>query len=609
MEFWNGGVLRRRAESTTNCSRSGNCLNKFSFHLQRVFRSLLHYSIIPLFLLSLSSCTKHFSSIATGNLPPKTFVSAYPFRDSTSFANFNPQASNLEIHWWANDPDGLVAGFIITFDKKRWTFTAKNDSVFALPLFSKDTSYIFSVAAIDNSFKGQLSEGEEVTFADKNGNGRWDKGEVFPSLGDAVDPDPATLKFPIANTPPQVAYVMNSGQFSTRPDIPDTTFTVASFGWQGTDIDGDNTITDYYIALNDTLSPSSWVELPPQARFVTIEARTFEAQTDTSTVSCDIYASTYPAMSYSPLKAKLPNMKLNGNNVFYVKAKDVADAYSPAVRMPDSTHAWYVKKPKGNVLIVNDYGSQDRSLSFYEDVFDNVNGGSLKGEYDVWDIRAGMTPTSPRKGNLVPPCIVPSFQETLKLFKYVFWYSADYKNFDIAQTSIGGFRSAGGKIFFSYYALDTTADRSSLTQQMRDFSGSVDTVMADIIRGATSAARPVTSTGFVFSGASVLSSDSTEYPNLVRDGPGSNPADGGKAVWNLRGFSPSIDATVIYRVEPFGSYGPGNPPPVLGVLSGDRSVFLLGVPLYRFNGNDTPPSANTRAAKLIYRVFHDFGAF
>ncbi len=582
---------------------------RLTLGMSRGYRALCAVFAWTFFFISLSGCTKHLSSTAAGNLPPKTFVASYPFRDSTQSGNFNPQSSRLEVHWWANDADGIVTGYIITFDRKTWTFTEKNDSVFALPLFSKDTSYTFLVAAIDNSFKGQLNEGDKVAFTDLNSNGLWDRGEPFPALGDAVDPDPASIKYPIANTPPQVIFVMNSGQFSTRSDIPDTTFTVASFGWQGSDIDGDNTITDYYIALNDTLSPSSWVDLPAAARFVTIEGRVSEAQTDTSTVSCDIYANTYPAMAYSAMKVTLPNLKLNGNNVFYVKAKDVADAYSPAIRMPDTTHTWYVKKPKGDILIVNDYGSQDQSLQFYENIFDNIDGGLLKGKYDVWDIRSGMVPTSPKKGNLVQPCVVPSFQETLKLYKYVFWYSADYKNFDIAQTAIGGYRSSGGKILFSYYAIDTTADQGALNQELRDFTGSVDSVMASIIRGSSSASRPVTSTGFVFSGASVIPTDSTEYPVLVRDGSASNPTDGGKSVWNLRGVYPSLDATVIYRIEPFGSYGPDNPPPVLGLLSGDKSVFLLGVPLYRFNGNDTPPSANDRASQLISKVFKDFGAF
>jgi len=224
-------------------------------------RAIFQYSVIPLLLFLLAGCTKHFSSTGVGNVPPKTFVSAFPYRDSTQTSNFNPQSSRLEIHWWANDPDGLVAGYIITFNRKTWTFTTKNDSVFFLPLFSKDTNYVFTVAAIDNSFKGQLNEGDTVAFTDKNGNGVWDKGEVFPSLGTSVDPDPPSVKFPIANTPPTVQFVMSESPWVTRLDIPDTTFTVVTFGWEGTDIDGSNTIINYFIALNDT-SAQSWVQLP-----------------------------------------------------------------------------------------------------------------------------------------------------------------------------------------------------------------------------------------------------------------------------------------------------------------------------------------------------------
>ena len=542
------------------------------------------------------------------NLPPKTYVSVFPYRDSLQSSNFNPQSSRLEIHWWGNDQDGVVAGYIISFNRATWTFTTNTDSVFSLPLFTKDTIYTFSVAAIDNSFKGTLKEGDAVSFTDANGNGRWDKGETFPALGTAVDPDPPSVRFPIANTPPSVSFLMNSGQFSTRLDLPDTTFTVVSFGWQGTDLDGDNTITNYYIALNDTVSPSSWVELPAGAKFATLEARLSEATTDTSTVSCDIYANTYPAMSYAPLAAHLPNMKLNGDNILYIRARDVADAYSSAARMPDSSHTWFVKKPRGDVLIVNDYGSATRSLPFYRNVFDNIGGGALKGKYDVWDIRAGMTSAGPRKGSLVQPCIVPSFQETLKLYKYIFWYAADNENLDIAQIAVREFRASGGKIFMSY-VVPASADPVAVGLQIKDFSDAVDSIGSNILAGTTSTGWPVTSTGFVRSGTEIIPVDTAEYPTLVRDSTNSNPSDGSRIVANLRAIYPSIDASIIYRIQPFDSYGSGNATPVLGVMSGDKTAFLLGAPLYRFDGNSSVPSENMRAYKLIEKVFKDFGAF
>ena len=553
--------------------------------------------------ISLAGCAKHFSSTSVGNIPPKTYVSVFPFRDSVQSANFNPQSSQLQIHWWANDPDGIVAGYVITFDRKHWTFTTKNDSVFALPLFTKDTTYIFSAAAIDNSFKGTLNEGDVVSFTDANGNGVWDKGEIFPTLGSSVDPDPPSIKFPIANTPPLVEFVMNGDPFVTRIDIPETTFTVVSFGWRGSDIDGNSTITNYYIALNDTLSPQSWVELPSQFNFVTLKARLSEAFTDTSTISCDIYPNTYPAMSQSPLPAPLRNMKLNGSNIFYIKARDVADQYSPAMREPDTTKTWFVKKPKGNFLVVNDYGIPDQSTRFYTGILDTIAGGVIHGKFDLWDIKGGSY--YPRKGSLVQPYVNPTFQETLKLYKYVFWYASDEQDFDIAQTAVREFRRSGGKIFMTFMVPASYASGLDVNQELRDFSDAIDSLTSTILMDSLSIS-PITSTGFVKSGTRMVPFDSTVYPVLVRDSYLSNPTDGGKVVGNLRGIYPSVGASVIYRTQP---YGVDNRQPVIGVMSGDNTAFIIGVPLYRFNGNSTTASNNTKAYQLIYKVLKTFGVY
>ena len=563
--------------------------------------------ILPLlFVALLAGCTKHFSSTAVGHIPPETFVSAFPYRDSTQNTNFNPQSSRLEIHWWADDGDGLIIGYIITFNKKVWTFTTKDDSIFFLPLFQKDTTYTFTVAAIDNSFKGNLNEGDTVTFTDKNGNGVWDKGEVFPLLGNSVDPAPPSVKFPITDTPPTVQFVMNEPPFITRLDIPDTTFTIVSFGWQGSSIEGSNVILNYYIALNDT-SPQSWVQLPSQANFVTLAANLSEASNDndTSTVDCGVFPNTYPALSQSSLPTPLPNMKLNGNNIFYVKAEDVAGEYSSAVRMPDTTHSWFVKKPNGNLLIINDYGVQDQSTQFYSSIFDTIAGGALHGKFDLWDIKTGSN--YPRKGNLVQPYIIPTFSATLELYKYVFWYSADEQDFDIAQTAVRAFRSYGGKFFMTFTVPSSYSSGLDINQELNDFTGAIDSLTSYILTDTLSSS-PVTSTGFVKPGAMVGAAapyDSTIYPNLIRDSYQSNPVDGGKVVANLRGIYPTkLSASVIYNLQP---YGVNNSQPVLGVMSSDKSAFIIGVPLYRFNGNSTT-SPNTRAYQLIYKVFHDFGA-
>jgi hypothetical protein len=564
--------------------------------------STASFILISTFLFS--GCTKHFSSTSVGNLPPKTFVSAFPYRDSTQTANFNSQSSSLEIKWWANDPDGLVIGYIITFNKKTWTFTTNNDSTFFLPLFQKDTSYTFTVAAIGNSFKGNLMEGDAVAFEDNNGNGTWDKGEMFPLLGNSVDPDPPSVKFPIANTPPTVQFIMNEPPWVTRLDIPDTTFTVVSFGWQGTDIDGNGTITNYYIALNDT-SAQSWVKLPAQTNFVTLMANPSDLSAGLSTVNCLVYPYNGVGMPQLPLSTLLPNMKMNDNNVFYIKAEDVAGAFSPATRMPDSTRTWFVKKPKGDLLIINDYGVQDQSTKFYSATFDTIAGGRFHGKSDVWDIKTGSY--YPRKGSLVQPFVSPTFSLTLRYYKYIFWYSSDEQDFDIAQSAIRDFRKNGGKFFMTFTVPSSYSSGLDINQQLSDFTGAIDSLTGSSLTDTLSSS-PITATGFVKSGTMVLTAapfDSNAYPTLVRDSYQSNPTDGGKVVANLRGIYPTIGASVIYKMQP---YGTDNRQPIIGVMSGDGSAFVIGVPLYRFNGNSTT-SPNTRAYQLIYQVFHDFGVF
>lgn len=579
-----------------------NSLNKLRLTLE-VSRS--NRSLLLVILLLLSGCTKHFTSTKYGNLPPKTYVSAYPFRDSTQSTNFNPQSSRLEVRWWATDGDGLVVGYIITLDRKVWTFTRNNDSVFALSVFTKDTSYVFSVAAVDNSFKGELNEGDTVTFVDKNGNGQWDKGEAFTGLGSSVDPDPPSVKFPIVNTPPTVDFFMNSGEFSTRSDIPETTFTVASFGWRGSDIDGNNTITNYYIALNDTSSAQSWVKLPAYYNFITIEARLSEATSDTSTVNCDIYPNYYPALSKSPYSSPLPNLRLNHDNVLYIRAEDVAGAIGKTTRMPDTTHGWFVKKPKGNLLLIDDYGTMDKTTQFYAGIFDSIAGGAFHGKFDVWDIKTGSH--YPQRGNLLQPYIVPTFQETLKLYKYIFWYTDDDGDFDLAQLALGNFRNNGGKFFMTFSLPPSFVSVVDINQALRDFTGAVDSLTGAYLAGP-SLTSAITSKGFVqpdFMLQPAPPYDSTVYPVLVRDSYLSNKADGGHAVQYLRGIYPSTGTSVIYNVQPFGVDSVQS---VIGVMSGDKSAFILGAPLYRFNGNSTTVP-NIRAAQLIYKVFKDFGAF
>ena len=72
-----------------------------------------------------------------GNQPPETGLFLYP--DST----ISKQPSRLRVHWWGDDKDGTILGFYFKWEgiDSVWKFTTSNDSIFALPIGSSDTTY------------------------------------------------------------------------------------------------------------------------------------------------------------------------------------------------------------------------------------------------------------------------------------------------------------------------------------------------------------------------------------------------------------------------------------------------------------------------------------
>lgn len=141
---------------------------------------------------------------------------------------------------------------------------------------------------------------------------------------------------------------------------------------------------------------------------------------------------------------KLPNLKLNSLNTFYVKAKDIAGSFSRTIAMPDSQKKWYVKKPKGEILIIDDYTIADNAEGFYLKMLDSLGLGN---KYDYLDIKYGKTATTP--GIYLPKFINPTFIETLRLFKAVFWFTDNDPSLEVAQLSVRNYTERGGKILLS----------------------------------------------------------------------------------------------------------------------------------------------------------------
>jgi hypothetical protein len=403
---------------------------------------LLTFSLAVL----LQSCTELPTGVVE-NKPPNTFLSLFP--DS----NISPQKTRVKITWWGDDPDGLVVGFQFSFDSTNWTYTTKNDSTFQLTISGNDSTFHFWVAAVD------------------------DKG--------LVDPTPASNRYPVINSPPSV-------KFNAGTEIPDTTFTIASFSWTGTDPDGDNTIKYYRWALNDT---TTWHRISGTVNSITLRQDS--------------------------------GLAVNSNNILYLKAEDIAGTYSPIVRMPDTSETWFVRQPVGRILVIDDYSpsliDNSQAYQFYEAALDTML-------HSILDIKVGG-------GANVPKIRNPMFVETLKLFQCVIWYSnraqavSENPNFDLAQETLPYYTASGGRVFF------TTGFPTNIPQGVNyvDFAP-VDSVTAYQVASFS----PQTPTIVIDNSYPELQSGSPS-PDLVR---GLYPKTGAHVIYKMP-FNPPYDTNKI----------------------------------------------------------------
>lgn len=514
--------------------------------MKRIKTLFLIFALAILFY----ACSEKITGSKVENLPPETKIFLFPDVENA----ISKQKSKLQVFWWGDDPDGFVIGYYIKWENDNWAFTTKTDSTFTLAIVGMDTSYTFYVAAVDNNGNGKydnqvlrngINFGPEP-FEDKNGNGRFDEGEPFVDIGN-VDPTPAKFKFPIKNSPPEISFQKNS-------DVPETTFTAASFAWNVTDIDGNETIQKIYIALNDT---SSFVEIPGHITFITIVAK---PPFSSDVVDADILLGS----STSPYSIKLPNLKLNSLNRFYVKAKDIAGSFSRTIVMPDTLKKWYVKKPKGEILVIDDYTIADNAEGFYLRMLDSLGFGN---KYDYLDIKYGKTSTTP--GIFLPKFINPTFIETLRLFKAVFWFTDNDPSLEVAQLSVRNYTERGGKILLSM-----------VFPQIFDTRSLGDFLPIDSVSPTPIAFIPFNTMVNVTSEGQALG-----YPQLQRDNAGT--------VARIRTFYPSTAAaTKLYTLGMTGN-------PVIGFRDNDGKRVFIGLPLHRLNGGQS------NVKEFLRKVFID----
>jgi len=545
------------------------------------------YAVL-LFLLCMSlSCREHLVDAPLGNSPPKTSLWLYPGGD------IRAGVTREHLHWWGEDPDGVVRGYLFSFrvvqsnvtapatpDTTRYTWTVAQDTLILFPLDTAFLRFAVTVRAVDNGFGG-LAEHAAVRLApfpylDNNDNGVFDAGDArLDALTGAMDPAGSTLTFPIVNTPPSVSFVPNPIDATIPLKQPDTTYTVATFSWTGSDPDGNNTLRSYRIALNDSTFTVNTLALGLRDTLITLVVPRLrsDAAGPGGIVTADVYSGQFLGRRQI---GQITGLRLDALNVLYVQAKDVAGAFSPAITMPSGTNTWYVRRPQSRLLIVDDYISPDaaQALATYQRNLASIPGNAFV-QVDMLNIGAGLLAADKnygKPGPLTPPFVDPALIQTFLLYDYIFWYTDQYPSLGTAQLSLFTYMQNGGKVLFS------TTFQSGLDPRaaFKDFAP-IDSINSSPLPSSTHPSPGDTRIPNNYR----LYADSTSgtiYPQLAFVPNGSSPFN----FVFMRPIYKRSDARYIYHLQ---ADTANTPPryfgtPNLAAVDGQRTIVFVGLPLH-----------------------------
>lgn len=554
-------------------------------------RSRIVHTALVLLLAFIVSCNEHIADNPLGNQPPRTYLWLYP---DSSIAT---TVSRQHLRWWGEDPDGVVSGYLLAFtsvnglvtslpfpDTLRYTWVTTNDTLLLFPLDTLFKRFVVAVRAVDNQFAGLPAQSTvrllPFAYWDVNDNGVFDGSDIrLPGLPQATDPIGAILTFPIRNTPPQIAPVQNPLDPTAPFRQADTTFTIASFAWSGSDPDGNNTLRSYRIALNISRIFEEWLTVPLRDTVITLVVPRSRSDAAGSTVTADVYAGTFLGGQYI---GQLPGLLLDADNVFYVEAKDVAGEYSNSLKFPSGSDRWFVKRPRGKMLIVSDYANTDAAaaLATYRNALAAVPGGEFL-VVDNLNITYGVTLTDKaggKFGRLVPPYIDPALIYTFLLYDYVLWYTDQYPSLSVAQLTLFPYVQRGGRVIFSTSFLNTIDPRGAL----KDFAP-IDSVSSVDLSPTRPPVPPPVAGDTRIPANFIVYADSSNpsniYPRLAF-----NPTPVNHVIF-MRPIYRRVDASYIYHLQA-DSRNRYLGMPNLGVVDGLRRVMFLGVPLHLLNNTD-----------------------
>ncbi len=516
-------------------------------------------------LVLAAGCDTDIAGDAFENQPPDTELSV---RDSSlvdNLSNAERLSSTLFVSWTGTDPDGFVAAFEMRFfdegsspgPEADWVRTTSNDSLVLLPIprGERIANVVFEVRAIDN-------EG-------------------------ARDPQPARTVFPIQNAPPTI-------RFSSFDLPPDTTFHIISFSWIAEDPEGLENLSRIEVSFNDT---TTFTALPADAEFVTFVGNVNRGDASQTVAEAEVFI----GRALRRASITVPGLRLDAKNTLYLRAVDATDTTS--VR---EEFSWYVKKPKGPVLFVNDF----RKAPFPTVQRYHVE---LLREYlpsdvaiDVWNITqpfvTGNVGNAPRSDAL-PPNAEPTLRLMMASWDYIYWVSTNTVN------AVGGnnlpFTAGVLDVFFDQGGKMMVHTPITQPRNPEDNLGNPAILLlplSELFLRPDTLQRMELGRGAAITAVQPLPGVAEPLPALVSDNFYIN-----ELPFFARGANniPLYEAEYVYLTRG-GTRGPWTTPRTIASISADRRVGLFALPLVNeqsgaslLKGADGDPDASRRAVKLI----------
>ena len=323
-----------------------------------------------------------------------------------------------------------------------------------------------------------------------------------------------------------------------------------------------------------TRQVSNWLTVPLRDTVVTLVVPRERSDAAGDVVTADVYAGKFLGRQYV---GKLPGMRLDGQNRFYLQAKDVAGEYSPAISMPSANGGWFVKRPRGRLLLVSDYTGSDaaEALRTYASSLASIPGDSFT-LIDYLDIGRGKF--AGVVGELVPPFIDPALINTFLLYDYVLWYTDQFPSLYVAQVSLFPYLQNGGKVLFSTSFQNTIDPRGAL----RDFAP-IDSVSSVDLSPSRPPVPPPVAGDTRIPANYIVYGDSSDprvtYPNLAF-----NSSPSFHLVF-MRPIYRRSDARYVYHLQADSLRGRYLGMPNVAVVDGQRSIFFIGLPLHLLNNS------------------------